>query len=121
MKRCPTCNRTFTDQSLSFCTEDGTPLVTDIALDSDPEATIVGSGARATGNQSKTPPYQAPAQLAPLPDVRERRVWPWVVGITVLLLIGVGGIAIALAIVVPRLMRDETTARTKTPPQDHQQ
>lgn len=119
MKRCPTCNRTFTDQSLSFCTEDGTPLVTEIALDSDPEATIVGSGARATGNQSKTPPYQAPVQFAPLPDVRERRVWPWVVGIAVLLLIGVGGIAIALAIVVPRMMRDEnnranenTNART---------
>ena len=109
MKRCPTCNRSFADLSLSFCTEDGTPLVNEIALDPDPEATIVGSAAGATASQSKTPPYQPPVQFAPLPDVRQRRVWPWVVGIVVLLLIGVGGIAIALAIVVPRMMSEENS------------
>jgi hypothetical protein len=27
MKRCPTCNRTYNDQALGFCTADGTPLV----------------------------------------------------------------------------------------------
>jgi hypothetical protein len=27
MKRCPTCNQEFTDQWLTFCTQDGTPLV----------------------------------------------------------------------------------------------
>src|SRR5436190_1756763 len=26
MKRCPTCNKTFTDPSLSYCIDDGTPL-----------------------------------------------------------------------------------------------
>src|ERR671923_6125 len=26
MKRCPTCNRTYSDLSLNFCLEDGTPL-----------------------------------------------------------------------------------------------
>ncbi|MDQ5835534.1 MAG: hypothetical protein M3379_02020 [Acidobacteriota bacterium] len=29
MKRCPTCNRTFDDPALAFCTADGTPLVAD--------------------------------------------------------------------------------------------
>jgi hypothetical protein len=29
MKRCPTCNRTFDDPALGFCTADGTPLVAD--------------------------------------------------------------------------------------------
>ncbi|MDQ3919661.1 MAG: hypothetical protein M3348_14415 [Acidobacteriota bacterium] len=29
MKRCPTCNRTFDDPTLAFCTADGTPLVAD--------------------------------------------------------------------------------------------
>src|SRR5436190_10873941 len=29
MKRCPTCNRTYTDAALSFCPADGTPLVAD--------------------------------------------------------------------------------------------
>jgi len=38
MKRCPSCSRTFTDVSLNFCLEDGTPLINDTALD--PAATI---------------------------------------------------------------------------------
>jgi hypothetical protein len=31
MKRCPTCNRTYTDQSLLFCADDGTQLVIEAA------------------------------------------------------------------------------------------
>ncbi|HEY5885057.1 MAG TPA: hypothetical protein VIT88_10245 [Pyrinomonadaceae bacterium] len=38
MKRCPTCNRSYDDHTLSFCLEDGTHLVPDY----DPEATVVG-------------------------------------------------------------------------------
>lgn len=38
MKRCPSCNRTFTDVSLNFCLEDGTPLVKDTGID--PGATV---------------------------------------------------------------------------------
>ncbi|HEV7843834.1 MAG TPA: hypothetical protein VGO69_09055, partial [Pyrinomonadaceae bacterium] len=28
MKRCPTCNKTYSDDSMSFCLEDGAPLLT---------------------------------------------------------------------------------------------
>ena len=31
MKRCPTCNRTYTDESLLFCADDGTQLVSEAA------------------------------------------------------------------------------------------
>lgn len=31
MKRCPTCNRTYTDESLMFCADDGTRLVSEAA------------------------------------------------------------------------------------------
>jgi hypothetical protein len=31
MKRCPTCNRTYTDESLMFCADDGTQLVIEAA------------------------------------------------------------------------------------------
>jgi hypothetical protein len=34
MKRCPTCNGTFDDEDLSYCTTDGTVLVSDKASDS---------------------------------------------------------------------------------------
>lgn len=37
MKRCPTCNRSYADNTLSFCLEDGTHL----EPDHDPEATVV--------------------------------------------------------------------------------
>jgi len=40
MKRCPSCNRTYTDASLNFCLEDGTPLVGESAPGADPNATV---------------------------------------------------------------------------------
>jgi hypothetical protein len=44
MKRCPTCERTYTDDALSFCPSDGTPLVGDAPSSSfDPQATIMAS------------------------------------------------------------------------------
>ncbi len=49
MKRCPSCNRTYTDPSLNFCLEDGTPLVAGGAVD--PNATI-----RYTGPLETNPP-----------------------------------------------------------------
>jgi len=41
MKRCPQCNRTYSDDALSFCLDDGSPLVTAAAPSSfDPGATV---------------------------------------------------------------------------------
>lgn len=37
MKRCPTCNRSYADDTLSFCLQDGAQLVHDY----DPEATVI--------------------------------------------------------------------------------
>jgi hypothetical protein len=44
MKRCPTCNRTFEEEWLGFCTEDGTALVQSGPLRSEPPPTIRVSG-----------------------------------------------------------------------------
>jgi hypothetical protein len=45
MKRCPTCNRTFEEDWLAFCTQDGTTLVDDApAQSSEPPPTILSSG-----------------------------------------------------------------------------
>jgi hypothetical protein len=47
MKRCPTCNQTFSETWLSFCTQDGTTLIDDSvsnsAARSEPPATIMSS------------------------------------------------------------------------------
>lgn len=120
MKRCPTCSRTFTDENLSFCIEDGTPLVKADAPAYDSEATIVSSSpsqgegssgpAASQGNAGapadwKGPAYQPPGQFAPAPGARKRKAWPWVVGILALLLLAVAGLGIAAVILVPNMMR----------------
>jgi ketosteroid isomerase-like protein len=107
MKQCPTCNRTYSDSSLSFCIEDGTPLISA----PDPEATVVAASTTRTAGppgkntlaDSPTPPYQPPGQFSPAPA--QRRAWPWVVGIVVLLVVGLGGLGIAAVIVIPKLIR----------------
>ncbi|MDQ3818540.1 MAG: nuclear transport factor 2 family protein [Acidobacteriota bacterium] len=62
MKLCPTCRRTYADETLRFCLEDGTPLVTEASLNSD--ATLV------LDSKSAEPP---PTEILPLdsaPTVR---------------------------------------------------
>jgi hypothetical protein len=43
MKRCPTCNQTFSEGWLSFCTQDGTTLVDDAVSKSEPAPTMMAS------------------------------------------------------------------------------
>lgn len=60
MKSCPTCSRTYTDASLNFCLEDGTPLVSSVAPGFDPNATI-----RYTDPRDTKPPVQDLPRVAP--------------------------------------------------------
>src|SRR5262245_24141876 len=83
MKRCRTCNRTFTDPTLSFCIDDGTPLTTEFSEDA---------------------PYRPPGSYVPPPG-KPRRSWPWIVGILGVFFLAGIGLMIAAAIVVPRLAR----------------
>jgi hypothetical protein len=54
MKRCPTCNRTYTDEALAFCPNDGTPLV----------------------GVAPTPPYQQPAAAPPPYQAAGQQYYP---------------------------------------------
>jgi hypothetical protein len=120
MKRCPTCNRTFDDNTLSFCLEDGTPLLTTGAPAAfDPNATISFDQARQTSEQGPpptiaytgstplinqplagqvpTPSWTMPA--TPVAQARRRRVWPWVLGgLAILTVLGVGFIILLVAL-----------------------
>src|ERR1044071_40818 len=66
MKRCPTCNRTYTDLSLNFCLEDGTPLSSDVP-GADPNATIRYPSARDTAEPPPTEIYRPATQPTPRP------------------------------------------------------
>ena len=43
MKRCPSCNESFAEEWLSFCTKDGTTLIEDTGAVSEPPPTIMAS------------------------------------------------------------------------------
>jgi hypothetical protein len=57
MKTCPTCQRSYTDDSLAFCTEDGTALVAKPTEEYDPAKTLTAFAPRTGVNQ--IPPAQA--------------------------------------------------------------
>jgi hypothetical protein len=100
MKSCPTCKKTFTDQNLSYCVDDGTPLVS--VDDYDDELTEVG-----VGNRRIPPPYQPPSYGSPAGE--KRRTWPLVVGIFGVLALILVGVSVAAVIFVPRLLKNSNT------------
>ena len=66
MKKCPTCNKTYADDSMSFCLEDGAPLLTvgggemPTPPNFDPNMTIPYTPPRDTTGQPSSDPYQGP-------------------------------------------------------------
>jgi hypothetical protein len=104
MKRCSTCNRTYTDPNLSFCIDDGTPL-TPVA--NDDETTVVTP----RGNQDDE--WNAVAYQPPRPYVTlgnqpkpRRRMWPWVVGIVGAFILGMLALSVFFMIMVQRRFRE---------------
>src|SRR5512133_1422592 len=118
MKSCPTCNRTYTDASLNFCLEDGTPLVGSPPPGFDPNATIRYTDARDTGHppaevvRQVAPTYQVPAATpapgsqfgqqqylpSPAPPRKSRAIW-WILGAVALVaLIGIAAVIVIIAI-----------------------
>lgn len=115
MKRCPTCNKTFTDSGLSFCVDDGTPLITDPP---DDEATVVrprnegdtSSGSNAAPERER-PPYQPPSYTPPGSGAQtNRRTWPLLVGLLVLVVVVFAGLGIAAVILFPKVWRASSNA-----------
>lgn len=111
MKRCPACNRTYTDLALNFCLEDGTPLVPEAGAPLDPNATIRYSTPRDT-NAPPTEVYRPDSpvlnQVAPVPQwsplppaqpaKKSNAIW-WILGgVAVLGIIGIGLFIMIIAI-----------------------
>jgi hypothetical protein len=115
MKRCSTCNRTFTDPNLSYCIEDGTPLTP-----VEDESTVVSPrGSESRADNWNTSPYQPPGSYVPPPGMatpgRRRRVWPWVVGILGAFILGIAVISIVAVLFAPRLLRSRQNEQPPPP------
>ncbi|HXI22802.1 MAG TPA: hypothetical protein VNG71_02925 [Pyrinomonadaceae bacterium] len=115
MKRCPQCNRTYSDDALSFCLDDGSPLMSAAAPSSfDPGATVQYPQGRDTSPQPTIaypgaapsmppppPPAAPPQQWSPMPPpaAQKRSVWPWLLGIgAVLVFMGIGVVILIFAV-----------------------
>ncbi|HYE64532.1 MAG TPA: hypothetical protein VD966_03050, partial [Pyrinomonadaceae bacterium] len=107
MKRCPTCNRTYTDDALSFCLDDGAPLlgVGDPSSSFDPNATMRYPAPRETTppptqayrpdpplvNQVAQPAWSPTPSRPYAPPTRKSSPLPWIIGgVVVLIVLGVG-------------------------------
>jgi len=110
MKRCSTCNRTYTDPNLSFCIDDGTPLT---PVETQDETTVV----RPRDNEDDWNPvaYRPPTAYVPPGSALKprRRVWPWVVGIAGAFILGIFALGIVAAVLLPRMMRARQTERAR--------
>ena len=119
MKTCPSCNRSYTDEALNFCLQDGTPLVIEADLPSettrystprqtDPPPTEIyrpGPHLQPPPQVNQGAPYQARyspmPQYTPVPVERQPRsnaVW-WILGgLAVIVVLGLGAVIIFLAV-----------------------
>ena len=75
MKRCPTCQRTYSDDTLRFCLEDGTPLVSEASFSSDATLLLDSSSAEPPPTEI-LPLDSAPTVRAYDIDATERRRQP---------------------------------------------
>ena len=74
MKRCPTCNLTFQEEWLSFCTQDGTTLIDDAVTPVRPSPLITAAAepdAPAGNTPSAELPPSSPEWRPPQRDVQE--------------------------------------------------
>jgi hypothetical protein len=116
MKRCPSCNRSYTDASLNFCLEDGTPLVNDPPTGdpntrpypstrdtSEPPPTEIYRPDPPVMSATPVPTPQPPPQQqwTPMPAAQPKKsnaVW-WVLGgVAALGVIGIGLIVMIVAL-----------------------
>jgi len=103
MKQCPRCKRTYTDETLLYCLDDGSML----GAAYDPAATQVMPFPRAT---NAGPTEVLPRHPLPPPPLHQRRSqWPVYVLISLLLLF-IGGGAIGLLIFGYSRLQDSSSA-----------
>lgn len=106
MKICPTCRKTYADDNLNFCLEDGSVLT--IASD-DPPATVMmgqprptnpqpGFGQQPLPNTMQSSYGSSPQQYSMQPPRKSSKAWLWVLGIVGIVLLLCGGGFVGLII-----------------------
>src|SRR5215472_5842395 len=131
MKTCPTCHRTYEDDSMRFCLDDGTPLIQEADRTADPQATLIIPAQQPTDPGVKVAagptirdqapqtaisqePLAGPTQPVTQPGRRSALVWI----LAAAGVLGVSGIVVALIIVLglkPSVQTAQTDLPTTSP------
>jgi hypothetical protein len=117
MKVCPVCHKTYSDDNLNFCLDDGTVLTHGQAYDA-PPPTVMSSQPPpmpppSFGNQpTMQSAWNSPPQYA-APPKKSSKTWIWVLGILAVLVLVCGGGGIALVALVAYLPADNTNSNGK--------
>lgn len=152
MKRCPTCNRTYLDDSQTFCLDDGATLIEEKASSFDPQATLVipsaqpaappynpygssanrdsagsgaeqgsygsgsGQGAMGSGSgQNQQPGSWSPTlqRFSPVSTAPAKKsMLPWILGGAAVVVVGVIGLIVVLAIALSSSSKPKSGAST---------
>lgn len=99
MKICPKCQKTYSDENLNFCLDDGTTLMQSNSRPDSLPATVMITQARPTGepaqfgNQSGAAQanWNTPNQYSMQPPPQKSKNWLWIVGILGGLMLICGG------------------------------
>jgi hypothetical protein len=103
MKRCPACNETYSDDSLSFCLNDGAPLLS-VGAPSSPSFDSSSTVPYSSSRESDAPPTEVfrpgPSQNSPYTPTPTQspksNAVAWIVGgVVALILLGIGVIVAA--------------------------
>lgn len=134
MKRCPTCDRSYADEAMLFCLDDGTALVSEPSSTDDPQATLVlpdptragsvptevlprdtapqAQTTKASPELDETTRLRGPSVQESLPE-RKPSSLPWILGAA--LILGLSGIVIAYIVTRQPARNEPQTAELATP------
>lgn len=107
MKICPTCRRTYDDDGLNFCLEDGS-ILTFARTDAAP--TVVMEHPRPTDPTPAAWAPQNPPAYTRQPQKKPSKTWLWVLGIFAILILVCGGGFVGFFLYVASVANSNVTA-----------
>jgi hypothetical protein len=116
MKICPSCRKTYADDGLNFCLDDGSVLT--LAQDTAPETVMMNpprfTDPNTAANQGIRTSYGDQAGYSMQPK-KSSKAWIWVVGILGVLVLLCGGGFVGFVAYVASVTPDENRTPTPTP------
>lgn len=107
MKICPTCRKTYDDDGLNFCLEDGSVLT---FATMDPAPTVVMEHPRPTNPTPGAWTPQSPPAYSMQPKKKSSRTWVWVLAIFAILVLVCGGGFVGFFLYVASVANSNVTA-----------